>query len=83
MTEEKLHKAKVLFMDINDCKYEIKEIHEMLKADFKYFYLTGETKDCQDKSVKLSKETFDIFLNKVLSEYQDKLSELETQFNNL
>jgi hypothetical protein len=56
---------------------------EMLETEFKYFYLTGETKHYQRKTVKLDVKTFDIFLDTVLNNYKKTLSELETEFKNL
>jgi hypothetical protein len=83
MTQEKLEKGRELFMSIKDCEHEIKDIVEMLETEFKYFYLTGETKHYQRKTVKLDVKTFDIFLDTVLNNYKKTLSELETEFKNL
>jgi hypothetical protein len=83
MTQEKLEKGRYLFIAIKDCEHEIKDILEMLETEFKYFYLTGETKHYQRKTVKLDVKTFDIFLDTVLNNYKKRLSELETEFKNL
>jgi hypothetical protein len=83
MTQEKLEKGRELFMAIKDCEHEIKDILQMLETEFKYFYLTGETKHYQPATVKLDEKTFDIFLDKVLNDYKTRLSDLETEFNNL
>jgi hypothetical protein len=83
MTQEKLEKGRELFMAIKDCEHEIIDIVEMLETEFKYFYLTGETKHYQRKTVKLDVKTFDIFLDTVLNNYKKRLLELETEFNNL
>jgi inorganic pyrophosphatase/exopolyphosphatase len=83
MTQEKLEKGRELFMAIKDCEHEIKDILEMVETDFKYFYLNGETKHYQHKVAKLDEVTFNIFLNKVLNDCRTRLSELETEFNNL
>jgi hypothetical protein len=83
MTQEKLEKGRELFITIKDCEHEIKDILEMLETEFKYFYLTGETKHYQRKAVKLDVKTFDIFLDTVLNNYKIRLSDLETEFKNL
>jgi hypothetical protein len=83
MTQEKLEKGRELFMAIKDCEHEIKDILQMLETEFKYFYLTGETKEYQRKAVTLDIKTFDNFLEIVLNDYRAKLSELEKQFENL
>jgi hypothetical protein len=83
MTQEKLEKGRELFIAIKDCEHEIKDILQMLETEFKYFYLTGETKHYQRATVKLDEKTFDIFLDTVLNNYKKRLSELETEFINL
>jgi hypothetical protein len=83
MTQEKLEKGRELFMAIKDCEHEIKKMREMLETNYKYFYLDAETKNYQHNTIKLDKESFYVFLNKVLNDYEIILLELQTQFNNL
>jgi len=83
MTQEKLEKGRELFMSIKDCEHEIKNIREMLETNFRYYYITAESKHYQNNAIKIDKESFYVFLNKVLNDYEIRLSELQTQFNNL
>jgi hypothetical protein len=83
MTQEKLEIGRELFISIKDCEHEIKKMREMLETNYKYFYIDAETKNYQHNTIKLDKESFYVFLNKVLNDYEIRLLELQTQFNNL
>ena len=84
MTQQKLERAKELLQQIDDCNYEIRNISKILDSEYTHTYLMGNRKmDFYKDAIEIDKETFIKFCLLILTEYQDKLSALETEFNNL
>jgi hypothetical protein len=84
MTQENLERAKELLKQIDVCNYEINNISKILDSEYTHTYLMSNRKmDFYKDAIVIDKDTFISFCLMILTEYQDKLSALETEFNNL